>query len=142
MADKFEVIIGAVDQASPVFQKIKKQLEGVQTSSKNIATGLQSMADKAKWAFAAMSGAVVGAVKVFTDFENAMAKVATQLPGEAIEEFGEMEQAVQDMSVTFGQSTSTMAQGCLLYTSDAADDLLCVDLGGRRIIKKKIHTKT
>ena len=27
---------------------------------------------------------------------------------------------------------------CLLYTSDAADDLLCVDLGGRRIINKKI----
>ena len=26
---------------------------------------------------------------------------------------------------------------CLLYTSDAAVDLLCVDLGGRRIIKKK-----
>ena len=26
---------------------------------------------------------------------------------------------------------------CLLYTSDAADDLLCVDLGGRRITKKK-----
>ena len=26
---------------------------------------------------------------------------------------------------------------CLLYTSDAADDLPCVDLGGRRIIKKK-----
>ena len=26
---------------------------------------------------------------------------------------------------------------CLLYTSDAADDLLCVDLGGRTIIKKK-----
>ena len=26
---------------------------------------------------------------------------------------------------------------CLLYTSDAADDLLCVDLGGRRFIKKK-----
>src|SRR5659263_138885 len=33
----------------------------------------------------------------------------------------------------------TDAQGevCLLYTSDAADDLLCVDLGGRRIIKKR-----
>ena len=28
---------------------------------------------------------------------------------------------------------------CLLYTSDAADDLLCVDLGGRRIIKNKHH---
>ena len=30
------------------------------------------------------------------------------------------------------------SQLCLLYTSDAADDLLCVDHGGRRIIKKKI----
>src|SRR5659263_727842 len=29
---------------------------------------------------------------------------------------------------------------CLLYTSDAADDLLCVDLGGRRIIKKNNET--
>ena len=29
---------------------------------------------------------------------------------------------------------------CLLYTSDAADDLLCVDLGGRRIIKKNKNT--
>ena len=30
-----------------------------------------------------------------------------------------------------------MFSTCLLYTSDAADDLLCVDLGGTRIIKKK-----
>ena len=28
------------------------------------------------------------------------------------------------------------SEGCLLYTSDAADDSLRVDLGGRRIIKK------
>ena len=28
------------------------------------------------------------------------------------------------------------ANYCLLYTSDAADDMQCVDLGGRRIIKK------
>src|SRR5450756_267765 len=28
-----------------------------------------------------------------------------------------------------------LPRACLLYTSDAADDLLCVDLGGRRIIK-------
>ena len=29
--------------------------------------------------------------------------------------------------------------GCLLYTSDAADERSSVDLGGRRIIKKKIE---
>ena len=28
-------------------------------------------------------------------------------------------------------------EGCLLYTSDAADERSSVDLGGRRIIKKK-----
>ena len=30
---------------------------------------------------------------------------------------------------------------CLLYTSDAADDLLCVDLGCHRITKKKKYNK-
>ena len=29
--------------------------------------------------------------------------------------------------------------GCLLYTSDAADERSSVDLGGRRIIKKKTN---
>ena len=32
-------------------------------------------------------------------------------------------------------------QHCLLYTSDAADERSSVDLGGRRIIKKKKHIK-
>ena len=31
-------------------------------------------------------------------------------------------------------------EACLLYTSDAADELRSVDLGGRRIIKKKIFS--
>ena len=37
----------------------------------------------------------------------------------------------------FVTPVTTLTTLCLLYTSDAADDLLCVDLGGRRIIKKK-----
>ena len=32
--------------------------------------------------------------------------------------------------------SSRSANACLLYTSDAADDMQCVDLGGRRINKK------
>ena len=32
--------------------------------------------------------------------------------------------------------------GCLLYTSDAADERSSVDLGGRRIIKKKKTEKS
>src|SRR5659263_780871 len=44
------------------------------------------------------------------------------------------------LAAILGQESAMLAQhfgSCLLYTSDAADDLLCVDLGGRRIIKKK-----
>ena len=35
--------------------------------------------------------------------------------------------------------TAWPARACLLYTSDAADERSSVDLGGRRIIKKKKH---
>ena len=52
----------------------------------------------------------------------------------------------QGMSVAIGASLTKKLNndknivfslhGCLLYTSDAADDMQCVDIGGRRIIKK------
>src|SRR5450756_3202006 len=47
----------------------------------------------------------------------------------------------RNKSVAQGSRTSAYSNPCLLYTSDAADDLLCVDLGGRRIIKKKKKIK-
>src|SRR5665213_3720678 len=41
----------------------------------------------------------------------------------------------EDAPVTFPQRIIPARRwlSCLLYTSDAADDLLCVDIGGRRI---------
>ena len=39
-------------------------------------------------------------------------------------------------------SRASLAGGCLLYTSDAADERSSVDLGGRRIIKKKKSART
>ena len=45
----------------------------------------------------------------------------------------------QQPDIDFGMANTYT---CLLYTSDAADDLLCVDLGGRRIIKKKNSNQT
>ena len=46
--------------------------------------------------------------------------------------------------VRTGKATTTLLDGvkvCLLYTSDAADERSSVDLGGRRIIKKKHREK-
>src|SRR5450756_3132525 len=39
---------------------------------------------------------------------------------------------VCDVEAKCGGDPGHCSQRCLLYTSDAADDLLCVDLGGRR----------
>src|SRR5450756_1197338 len=47
----------------------------------------------------------------------------------------------RDRDRTVSRRSEPSSRTCLLYTSDAADDLLCVDLGGRRIIKKKKKTK-
>src|SRR5665213_312006 len=49
-----------------------------------------------------------------------------------LEEMGLM----RDGKLTARAGDPSLFGYCLLYTSDAADDLLCVDLGGRRIIKK------
>ena len=37
----------------------------------------------------------------------------------------------------YSTTSTTKKPSCLLYTSDAADERSSVDLGGRRIIKKK-----
>ena len=44
----------------------------------------------------------------------------------------------QDLWFVLGVLNSSL---CLLYTSDAADERSSVDLGGRRIIKKKKYIK-
>ena len=41
-----------------------------------------------------------------------------------------------------GNGVTLLVSSCLLYTSDAADERSSVDLGGRRIIKKKRKIKS
>ena len=49
-----------------------------------------------------------------------------------------VELEVLDIAPAFEQRP---LESCLLYTSDAADERSSVDLGGRRIIKKKKKAK-
>src|SRR5665648_445938 len=44
---------------------------------------------------------------------------------------------ISDATIVAFEEKSSIFKGCLLYTSDAADEEDSVDLGGRRIIKKK-----
>ena len=55
-------------------------------------------------------------------------KLAPFLPGHPFAQVG-------------GTKAIDSVNSCLLYTSDAADERSSVDLGGRRIIKKKTSAK-
>ena len=44
---------------------------------------------------------------------------------------------IRSLGLQLGNIETSGTMGCLLYTSDAADERSSVDLGGRRIIKKK-----
>ena len=52
------------------------------------------------------------------------------------------DQLVGEPFIEGDQIQICLFSGCLLYTSDAADERSSVDLGGRRIIKKKKNLKT
>ena len=61
-------------------------------------------------------------------------QLAGVAPDRAAERGRRLVRGVEDL-VTRG--LAAVLEGCLLYTSDAADERSSVDLGGRRIIKKK-----
>ena len=128
MAEKFEVIIGATDKATPILQKFENRLKTTQTTSQKLTTGLSRLGDQAKWAYLGLSGAIAGSVKVFADFETAMAKVATQLPGELMSHFDEMKASVSSLASEFGQSANTMAQGLYDILSAAIEPEHALDL--------------
>ena len=52
-------------------------------------------------------------------------------------EEAEIEELGAETTEPYGSEDATPDLSCLLYTSDAADERSSVDLGGRRIIKKK-----
>ena len=58
-------------------------------------------------------------------------------PGRTSAPFGRLKCRAYHAKCTHRGPEPTQPQTCLLYTSDAADEEDSVDLGGRRIIKKK-----
>ena len=55
----------------------------------------------------------------------------------------ERPELIRDLCLKYVDGTpNEKTKFCLLYTSDAADERSSVDLGGRRIIKKKNNNST
>ena len=84
-----------------------------------VEAGIVSASGTAAW------GGITGTLSAQTDLQTALNGKANSLGSD-------------DNYVTDAEKV-VIGNTCLLYTSDAADDLLCVDLGGRRTIKKKIQ---
>ena len=63
-------------------------------------------------------------------------KRQTQRAGDTLEKVFPVDE-VQVVAPTVSMLGKDQSKRCLLYTSDAADERSSVDLGGRRIIKKK-----
>src|SRR5659263_723273 len=68
-------------------------------------------------------------LEILTDYDGALEDIPAWCAKHGQEFMGISEDACGDCYKLYIKKLS-----CLLYTSDAADDLLCVDLGGRRII--------
>src|SRR5659263_145138 len=86
--------------------------------------------------------APIGVINTNRFVQNICKLSSTMIPDEIIKERGRLIDSLVDVHhYMYGKKSRSSAtlilyHLCLLYTSDAADDLLCVDLGGRRIIKK------
>eukprot|EP00831_Metopus_contortus_P007958 TRINITY_DN13060_c0_g1_i2.p2 TRINITY_DN13060_c0_g1~~TRINITY_DN13060_c0_g1_i2.p2 ORF type:complete len:132 (-),score=25.40 TRINITY_DN13060_c0_g1_i2:42-437(-) len=91
---------------------------------------------------------IVGRIEAYSydsDNENLRGEVSRKT--KEIKKFNEtnnrLNQEIKNLSLEIeglrlrNAQLHTQIKTCLLYTSDAADDTPCVDLGGRRIIKKK-----
>ena len=108
----------------------EQTMAGVERDLKNtqqrFAAAADAMAAKAKFAFAGMATAIVGATKVFADFDRSMAKVSTMLRGDAMMHMDNYRRAVRDMSIEFAEGTDTLADGLyqILSASIEADEAL------------------
>ena len=89
-----------------------------------------------------LSFVILGIILVVFAFWSASDTSFSSLKGiehqETLKKITQCENSKTDKSFETYMTISSQFDICLLYTSDAADDSLRVDLGGRRIIKKNL----
>ena len=135
---------------SPAYSLISQDYDKLRHVLKTVTPGVVFAADAARYG-KAIAAAVDPSIEVVlthgaegnldgrqvTPFDALTATAATAAVDAAMQATGP--DTIAKFLFTSGSTKMPKAviNTCLLYTSDAADDLLCVNLGGRRIIKKK-----
>src|SRR5450756_1434318 len=125
LAGKVAIVTGA---GRNIGRAIARQLAAAGASVVVNARSNQAEADAVVREIEAAGG---NAMAVLADVGDAAAVEA--MAQAALKRFGRIDILVNNAALRREKPIDQMSY-CLLYTSDAADDLLCVDLGGRRII--------
>jgi len=120
----------------PLFRRFFNLREGQQVERETQATGSGVIVDAAQGHVLTNAHVVENATSI-----EVTTKDNRRLPAKLVGRDADTDIAVLQVSASglgaVPLGDSSRLQVCLLYTSDAADDMQCVDLGGRRIIKKK-----
>ena len=104
---------GAARSMSSAFGDMGKSIQNFGDGMKNVGESMT------KWISLPLAGVATAAVKFSTDFNGAMANVASL--GLVPERVQELKGSVQDMAVEFGQSTGSMADGLYQLVSAYGD---------------------
>lgn len=102
--DKFSNVIGRASK------KMTQIGQGMNTIGRSMTMGLT----------VPILGAGIGAVKMSTDFNAAMARVGTLIPGQ-LKRLNELKTGVQSLSIETGKSTTELAEGLFQVISALGD---------------------
>lgn len=119
MADRIaEAVVGVILDANQYLADIKgfktkvsADLKEVGQRHRELEQNWRTLSRTSKIAFAAISGAITGAVVAASKFESQMANVSTMLQGRDMRFLTAYKDALGDMSVQFGEGTDTLSKG-------------------------------
>jgi TP901 family phage tail tape measure protein len=98
-----------------------KFTSGLNRATRTLTKTVQTMERHAKRAAIAAGAVAVASTKAFADFEEQMANVSTMLSDQSTKYLPLYSNAIRDMSVEFGESTSTLSQGLYNVLSASID---------------------
>ena len=131
MKEKVDAISVSIDHISSNIEDLTKSAQAMREYNRSAEQIMQELI-----AISEESGVAIENVRKQTDLTNQSAqqiRTATEIIAGISSQTNLLALNASIEAARAGEH----GKGCLLYTSDAADDLLCVDLGGRRINKKK-----
>jgi hypothetical protein len=124
--------------------KIGADIKGFQSSMKQVGSTIESSGQKLRSLGMSLTASVtapivgigVAAFKASTDFNEAMANVATLIPGQT-EKIEGLKDSVQDLSIELGKSTDELAGGLYQVISafgDTADAMSILEINSKAAV--------